>query len=1336
MGGEPDAARLASEAHRVLATFVADDTLHALSRALAEELRCGSCFMLFTPRGEAAVSTAGHRPDPDLCAVLEEHANFLQRTDGSRLLAAVQSGETTIATAADLAAELPYTTPEFRALTDRIRLRAVLGVPVRLGDEITGAILLSRHDDDERPFSDADRERAARELGPMLDHARFRAAFEHAPTGMALLSVGRDGHRTTIVEVNAALCRMAGAPREELVGMDPAQLAHPDDRETDFDQVARLFAGGLPAFSLERRFVRADGSVLWTQLHVSMIRSGGRLPSHLVVQVQEITYERRLAALVEHTQDAIVGTDLEGTVRSWNRGAERLYGRRAAEILGRSIELTVPPERRGGAARLVASVARGEDVVGFETVALTGDGRRRDIVLSLSPVRDAEGHVTGVAGVARDISDRKRSEALTRGILAAALEAIVTVKPDATIVGFNPAAERMFGRAAEEVLGRSATELLVAEQDRASYARTLLVLAEGDDPQGRRFQLHGLRADGTTFPGEVSISRVPGEEVHITGHIRDVSDRRRRELEDQLLAALTRRALEGTEPTELMDDAASAVCEVLAGEVEVEVHERAGADRTFVRGTCGEQVQRPRTFDILPGEALAAALERGPVLTGRPGEPGLPAPWADAGVRRAFVASFGGDTDGAGWLCVLARKDCEPSTADRAFTEAVANLLATVVARREAERELAHRALHDGLTGLPNRTLFLDRVEHVLERAGSGDATPALVCVGLDRFKQVNDELGHAGGDELLRAVAERLRAALDEEHTVARISGDQFAILHEQRPGKLGPIATADAAIRLVSGTYKLGSHDVVLTASAGLVLADSGRTTPEALLHDAVVAMYRAKEGGGGRFEIFANPMRRRLLERTQVERDLRLALEQDRLEVHYQPIVGLGDGGIRGVEALVRWRDPVRGLVAPADFIPVAEETGLILQLGRWVLEEACRQLRAWDDDGVDVRSLSVNLSARQLADRELAVTVLDACGAAGVAPERLQLEVTESVLLQESECARVALDQLRGDGVRILLDDFGTGWSSLGYLRRLPVDGLKIDRSFVSGLGDSAGDRHIVGAITGLAEALELDTVAEGVETVAHARWLRTLGCGVAQGFAFARPAAAGDVESLLRCGLGGNGNGLSEAFGPVAGEEEASAEEQPTMTLGEAQRALGVSPSTVRRLTDAGRIRSVRTAGGHRRLVRSDVERVRRERAGDGAPVRTVPWPAGALPGVADLLASAGERCVQLAARRVYDGEGDGWFVSRGAAGPLAAWAAALEGACRTGEYGRASEGTAELLQRGRQGGASMLECHLLLEQTGAVVARVLADRGGDETEIAGVRRLLLRLRNDALAGAG
>ncbi|HWT92282.1 MAG TPA: PAS domain S-box protein, partial [Solirubrobacteraceae bacterium] len=605
MGGEPDAARLTSEAHRVLATFVPDDTLELLCRALAEELRCGTCIMLFTPRGDAAVSTAGHHPDPDLCAVLEEHANFLQRTEGSRLLEAVQRGETTIATAADIAAELPSTTPEFRALADRIRLRAVLGVPVRLGDEITGAILLSRHDDDERPFSDADRERAeraAREMGPVLDHARFRAAFEHAPTGMALLSVGGEGHRTTIVEVNAALCRMAGVPREELVGMDPAVLAHPDDRETDFDQVARLFAGGLPAFSLERRFVRAGGSVLWTQLHVSMIRSGGRLPTHLVVQVQEISHERRLAALVEHTPDAIVSTDADGTVRSWNRGAERLYGRRAAEILGRSIELTVPPERRGGAERLIASVARGEEVVGFETVALTGDGRRRDIVLSLSPVRDAEGRVTGVAGVARDITDRKRSEALTRGILDAALEAIVTVKPDATVVGFNPAAERMFDRSAEDVLGRSATELLVAEQDREEYARMLHVLAEADDPQGRRFQLHGLRADGTTFPGEVSISRVPGDEVHITGHIRDVSDRRRRELEDQLLAALTRRALEGTDPAELMADAASAVCEVL-GDVEVEVHERAGAARTFVRGACGEHEQRPRTFDIVAGEA-------------------------------------------------------------------------------------------------------------------------------------------------------------------------------------------------------------------------------------------------------------------------------------------------------------------------------------------------------------------------------------------------------------------------------------------------------------------------------------------------------------------------------------------------------------------------------------------------------------------------------------------------------------------------------------------------------------------------------------------------------------
>ena len=1176
-------------------------------------------------------------------------------------------------------------------------------------------------------------ESVSREADVVTEGEQYRQAFEHAPNGVVISEVGAADRPGTILDVNPALCALLGYERDELVGASLTLLGRLDDVD------------GGDGYEIHRRLIRADDTPVWTKLRVAIgppASASGR--DTVVITVEDITGQltaeqdrRRIDAMVAHTAAAIIGTTTDGIVTSWNPGAEKLYGIPAAEAIGRSIDQVVPDDLQEERREIFARAAAGTEITGYRTRRVARDGTVLDVAVTLSPVLDADQQVTGISAIVRDISEATRNEALTRGVLEGALDAIVTVEPDATIVTFNRAAERMFGRRADEVLGRSAADLLVAERDREPYLAGLLRMAESGEGTGARYVIRGLRADGTTFPAEMSGARIAGATPYLTAHVRDITDQRRAAREAELVAGLTRRALEGAEYEALLHEAAAAVGEIVAAD-EVKVLERLGDHRAIIRARHGDVLglAMAHTLELIHDAPPATITGTKAVLIDDQSQ--MPGVWREAGIEHAAVTPVAGpDGAVAGWLCALTRSPRPDVRKDVPFLEAVANLLATALARRKADEQIRHQALHDGLTALPNRTLFLDRIDHALQRPGA----VAVFFVDVDRFKYVNDTLGHPAGDALLVEIAERLHRAVRPDDTLARLGGDEFGVLCEDCGGELGALASAERLLDAVSGAYSVGEGDaeVVVTASVGVMLAEDGDATPEALLRDADVAMYRAKDLGGGRIEVFDEPMRRRLLERARTERDLRSALAHAQLELHYQPIVALGDGDIRGVEALLRWRHPERGLIGPDDFIPIAEESGLIVSIGRWVLAQACRQLVHWDETlGIEVGYVSVNLSARQLADPELVGDVLQILRGTGIAPGRLSLEVTESMLLHETPLTRDALHALRDAGVRLVLDDFGTGWSSLGYLKRVPIDGLKVDRTFVAGLGEAGDDRHIVSAIASLAGALELSIVAEGVETVEHSRFLRELGCAFGQGFVFARPMPAAELEAVVRHGL--PREELASAFGPVlppgstvTDDASESWTDEATMTLGEATRTLNISASTVRRWTDAGRIRAVRTAGGHRRLVRADVERLRHDKARSHAPVREVPWPSGPLPAAAELLAMAGERITTIAARRLYEGEEGGWLRSAQAGPPLSAWVDALTAACRSGDYLPVAASTARLVRQALLGGATLLECHLFIEAYAAVTSRSLMERRAPDEQVAGVRRVLARLRNDVLA---
>jgi diguanylate cyclase (GGDEF)-like protein len=447
----------------------------------------------------------------------------------------------------------------------------------------------------------------------------------------------------------------------------------------------------------------------------------------------------------------------------------------------------------------------------------------------------------------------------------------------------------------------------------------------------------------------------------------------------------------------------------------------------------------------------------------------------------------------------------------------VAELEKTSRALEESKEHFRHAAFHDELTSLPNRNQFNEHLRSVFERAKRDKGRLfAVLFLDIDRFKNVNDSLGHSCGDQLLLAISRRLEECLRKTDMVARFGGDEFAILIDDVPDSATVIAIAETIHRLLSAPFHFGRHEAFVTASIGIALSHAGYEEPEDILRDADIAMYHAKGNGKARHELFDEAMYTQAVSMLRLENDLRRAIERVEFCVHYQPIVKLTSGDITGFEALVRWQHPEHGLVPPDEFIPVAEETGLIMPIGLWVLEEACRQMRAWQDRSIRDESLtlSVNLSGKQLEGPDLIEEIRNILHRTGFDPCNLNLEITESVVMENAEATVSKLKSLRALGVRLSIDDFGTGYSSLSYLHRFPVTTLKIDRSFVSKMHDRSENVEIARTITTLAHNLGMEVVAEGVETDEQAAQLRALTCEYGQGYLFSKPLNKEDALALI------------------------------------------------------------------------------------------------------------------------------------------------------------------------------------------------------------------------------
>ena len=681
--------------------------------------------------------------------------------------------------------------------------------------------------------------------------------------------------------------------------------------------------------------------------------------------------------------------------------------------------------------------------------------------------------------LARSDAEQRFGLAFTNAPLGMVLSA-----PDGRNIQVNPTYCELVGRSEEELVGALALDLVHEEDHAALTAEHAKVVLGGVDQVS--LELRVVRPDGALLWVRLHISSVrsgDGKLRYTVSHVEDITERHRQQVE-----------LQASE-------------------------ERY---RTLVENSPALVTRFDRDLRLVyasPQLEQGANVKVGKILGETPQVLGLEDDlrWERA-VRQVFESGYRLDTEWeipAGGQTQWYQSRAVPEISEDGVVEHVLVMTTDITALKRTEAELAHQALHDPLTGLANRALLLDQLARILARRGRPAGTVALLFLDLDRFKVVNDSLGHTAGDQLLYAIADRLLAALRPTDIVARLGGDEFVVLIEGLDDPHEPVLLARRVHAALKEPVVVDGNEVFTTVSIGIAITTSADDTADGLLRDADAAMYLAKARGRDRFEIFDEELRTQATERLRTETYLRRALDMGEIEVFYQPELSLDTGMMVGAEALARWHHPVDGLLEAGAFIELAEDSGLILDLGAWVLDQACRQAGEWHRERPDFKlMIRVNLSARQIAQPDLVDLVVAALDKGGIESSSLCLEITETALMADPAAGLKVLQDLRGLGVELAIDDFGTGYSSLSYLKRFPVDVLKIDRSFVDGLGDDPEDTAIVTAIISLGRALGLRVVAEGVETQRQLAELRRLGCDRGQGFMFAKPAPAPKLWDVL------------------------------------------------------------------------------------------------------------------------------------------------------------------------------------------------------------------------------
>jgi diguanylate cyclase (GGDEF)-like protein/PAS domain S-box-containing protein len=943
--------------------------------------------------------------------------------------------------------------------------------------------------------------------GQSAAEADYRLLIEHIPT---IAYVQKADDTGSMQYVSPPVETILGYTPEECIA-EPGfffRRIHPDDQAAVETEDVRTNATGEP-FRMEYRMLTRDGRYVWVRDEALLVADETGRPRAWYGILFDITARKQAETSLRLALAAAkMGTwdwDLTTGMLSWSEESETLHGLAPGTFIG-SYEAFLdglhPEDRPRIESAVNAALASGEDYEA-EYRVVGQDGAANWEYVKGKLIRDAAGGPVRMTGVAVDITARRqaeeelrRNEERFRSLVQNTADIIAIVEADATVRYVSPAIEHVLGYRADEIIGTRSIALHHPEDTtgaRVSFAEAL------DRPgESISYQLRARHADGSWRRLEVTLTNHladPGVGGLIV-NARDVTERWRAERQLREAEARYRALVEQIAAVVYVDDVEGPSRERVTRYISPQIEAMLGytaaewvADRTLWAARLHPDDQHRTMAEV--------------VRTTESGDPFR--------VEYRLLARNG--------RTVWVRDEAVPVRDTAGRPVSWHGIVHDVTERKALEAQLAYQAFHDALTGLPNRALFNDRLEHALQTAARHGEPVAVLFLDLDRFKVVNDSLGHEAGDRLLIEAGERFTSCLRAGDTIARLGGDEFAILVEGVSGDEAHLA-ADRILNELRLPFRLAGQEIYATASIGIALSAPERTTPGELLRAADVALYEAKRSGRATAVPYEPGMTVQAAAWISLDGELRRAIERCEFVLHYQPIVDLPTGTIRSLEALLRWEHPTRGLISPIEFLPLAEEIGLIEGIGIWVLAEACRQLRSWRRayPTVTPQTINVNLAARQLRDPNLVDCVAHALAVADLDPSSLRLEIVEQALMEDLRATAGTLRALRELGVHLAIDDFGAGASSLASLRELPADVLKLDRSFIRPLGGSGDeDEAIVAAIAALGHRLGMRVTAEGIETKEQLAAVRRADCDSGQGYLFGRPIPAAAVPALLHRG---------------------------------------------------------------------------------------------------------------------------------------------------------------------------------------------------------------------------
>ncbi len=925
------------------------------------------------------------------------------------------------------------------------------------------------------------------------NETRYRALFELANDAVFLVRDYR------IIECNGKALEMFSCQKADLLGKTPIDLSpprQPDGRPSADQAMAvmqKAMHGEAQRFEWQHR--RFDGTLFDCEISVSRID----LPDGPLIQaiVHDIT-RRRLAqrALEESNRlleqvfanDFIQMAYLDRDFRfiRVNPAFAQAFGRRPDDFIGHNFfDDCKDPGNRERFARVVKEGKPHIEKARVEQLD-ENDPERRYWDWSLQPVKDPQGKVTGLVFVRMDVTDRLRNEQRLQQaaqeldmILHNMQDTYYRINAHGILTRVSDSVKDLLGYEPDEVIGRPMAEFYLHPEEREAFLRKL-ELAGGSVTNNETALRHRDGSVVWTSSNAHFIYDEQGNVVGVEGTARNITERKLHESQVSKLSSV----LEQT------------------------------ADIVIVTDIDGVIEYVNPSFERVTGYTYEEAVGQTPALLS-----------SDKHKKEFYQHMWETILSGESYTNIMINRRKDGSlyyeektiTPIRDQTGRITHFVSTakdISERMQVQERLQHMAHHDALTDLPNRNLFLDRLQQALIRARHHNRLVAVMFMDLDRFKNINDTLGHNTGDQLLLQLSERLKHSVRDGDTIARFGGDEFAILLDDVDNENSIAAVAQKLLQTLSEPFHVNSHELFITASIGIAIFPHDGEDPDTLLRNADVAMYRAKELGKNNYQFYSDDMSARNFERLTLESHLRHALAREQFVLHYQPQVDARQNRIVGVEALLRWQHPELGLVSPSNFIALLEETGLIEEVGEWVLETACRQSKIWYDAGFDDLQMSVNISSRQFNNTEFINVLHNTLDRTGVNPECLELELTESMLMRQASSVVTALKSLNELGVRFAIDDFGTGYSSLSYLRRFPIETIKIDRSFIRDITEDPDDAAITRAIVVMARNLSLKVIAEGVETEKQLAFLKENDCHLIQGFYYSPPLPVEEMTALL------------------------------------------------------------------------------------------------------------------------------------------------------------------------------------------------------------------------------